>query len=130
MRRKMMGKLFFYGGTALLILAVALTFTITACGGSREDGMKTESYYREREQELESVVRNYLNENGYADSGVALTRVVDGEGNRAYTLTIHHRRIDRMEAAERAALAKQIAQFMFAEEGCTFACRFLTAAHM
>lgn len=130
MRRKIIGKLFFCGGTVLLILVAALTFTLTACGRSGEEGGRTESYYREREQELESAVRCYLNESGYTDSGVALTRVVDGDGNRAYTLTVHHRRIDKMEAADRAALAGELAQFMFVEEGCTFACRFLIAGQM
>lgn len=126
MERKIMGKLIFCGGTVLLILAAALAFALTAYG--REDGGRTESYYREREQELVSEVRRYLNESGYTDSGVTLTRVVDGEGGRAYTLTIYHRRIDRMEPESRAALARQLAQFMFAEEGCTFACHFLAAA--
>ena len=34
--------------------------------------------------------------------------VVEGEVNRTYTFTIHHRRIDMMEPAEREALAEQL----------------------
>lgn len=125
MNKRMRRNVLFYAATAVFITAMFLSAVLTVYGRNREEGVRTESYYREREQELVSEVRRYLNESGYTNSGITFTRVVDGEGGRAYTITIHHRRIDNMEPEERAALAGRLAQFAFAEEGCTFSCRFL-----
>ena len=33
---------------------------------------------------------SFLEERGFRNSGVTLTRVVDSEGNRSYTFPIHH----------------------------------------
>ena len=66
-----------------------------------------------------------LNEMGFRNSGVTLTRVVDAEGNREYTFTIHHGKIDRMSEEERMALAAALMQSITPVESCSFTHEFL-----
>lgn len=111
--------------TALLVGLITLCVTGTVIGQSHIDESGMEAFYRAREKEMADEVRNYLDENGFRNSGVALTRVVDGEGNRKYTLTIHHDRIDVMSDEERNELSSRLSDFNFADENCVFEQEFL-----
>ena len=70
------------------------------------------------------AVRGYLNRVGFKNSGVMLTRVVDGEGYRQYKLTVHHAKIDEMEEGERELLADKLSQFAFVDSMCDFRYEF------
>ena len=50
-------------------------------------------------------VREGLEQLGYDNAGVTLNKVIDSDGTIEYTLTVHHRRIDRMDEQERCELA-------------------------
>ena len=67
-----------------------------------------EGYYRQVEKELLGQTREQLEVLGYKNSGVTLTRVVDAQGNRDYTFTIHHRKIDAMSPKERIELTEKL----------------------
>ncbi len=123
MRKKPIGNVLFYGMTAALVLTAAFMAVITV--HSQERTRESEAGYRRMEREYVEEARAFLDGVGCRDSGLTLTRVVDGEGNRTYTLTVHHRRIDRMEPREREELAGQLTALSFGAEGCTFTCHFL-----
>lgn len=95
--------------TALLIGIIAFCVTGTVKGQESGPGAAQEAYYREVEMQLLDDTKAYLTEQGYANSGVTLNRIVDAEGNREYTFTIHHSRIDKMDAATRNCLVQQLA---------------------
>lgn len=82
-------------------------------------------YYNDLEQTLVTDTRRYLAKAGYENSGVNLTRVVDEEGVRSHTLTIHHRRIDNMEEEQREELRRELDSLTFASEKCIFCHEFL-----
>ena len=65
---------------------------------------------RIQEQQLMSDMKQYLNENGYRNSGVTLTYAVEEDGSPDYTFTIHHKKINSMSEAEREALSAELAQ--------------------
>lgn len=127
MSRKLVRNILFYVMTLALVLTAALLVTFTAHSKERMDEKEEERYYRGLEREFVSDVGEFLNGIGCVNSGVTLTRVVDREGNRAYTVTVHHRKIDRMEQVEREELAGQMEALSFAAEGCTFEYHFLLA---
>lgn len=116
--RKRAGNLGFVAVTILLVLLTALCFAGTAASRTTVDSAELEGYYRQQEDRLVSRARSFLEEQGYAYSGVMLTRVVEPDGSREYTLTVHHGEIDRMSEPERDALAERLAGLTFQDETC------------
>ncbi len=120
--------------TLLLICVVSLCIGGTVRG--REQDAASETFYRLREAELLRDTREYLQRSGFPNSGITLTRVIDGEGHRDYTFTIHHGRIDRMDEGERQILQNALSEFGsrigsdFPEEFCTFHHEFLIVESM
>lgn len=94
--------------TVVLVAMIAFGIVGTVKGQEKGQNAAEEAYYREREAELLQETRIYLNELGYVNSGVTLNRIVDAEGEREYTFTIHHSRIDKMDAAGRKNLMEQL----------------------
>lgn len=123
--RKIAGNLGFVAVTIILILLTALCFAGTAASRTTLDGAEMEGYYRQQEEQLVSRAREFLEEQGFAYSGVMLTRVVEADGSRAYTLTVHHGEIDRMSVPERDALAERLADLAF-QDGALEVMFFIT----
>ena len=94
--------------TTLLVCIIAFCVAGTVKGQEPGPGAEQEAYYREVEVQLLDDTKAYLTEQGFANSGVTLNRVVDAEGNREYIFTIHHSRIDKMNDAERHNLVNQL----------------------
>ena len=101
MRRKAISNIMFY-------------VTIVFCIGSTvksESGNETQRIENQvKEQQLLTKVKQYLNENGYRNSGVTLTYVMDESGACDYTFTIHHKRINDMSEEEREAFSAELMQ--------------------
>ncbi len=112
----------------VLFLTLVTVFCSAGTAMSRNDlsMAELEGYYREQEKELVQEARDFLNESGYVNSGVMLTRVVDSDGSRAYTLTVHHGKIDKLCEEDRNELMAALEQINFADENSVFECRFLT----
>ena len=111
--------------TILWILVAGICIKVTVFGKDTSAGREPESYYQTLEKETVSQVREYLNSCGFENSGVTLTRVVETDGSREYTLTLHHSRMEKMEEAERIQLEKNLTRLFFEEEGCSFELKYL-----
>lgn len=120
------GSFRFWAATVILVSVAALSFAGTVMCRTNLSSEELDGYYLEREARLVKDTRAYLNHSGFDNSGVMLTRVVDGSGSRMYTVTVHHRRIDRMEETEREALAQELAAFAFEDDSSTFCYKFLS----
>ena len=101
--------LLFTAATIILVLITAFCIAGTVMSKGDMTDRELERYYHQVEKELLGQTREQLEEMGFKNSGVTLTRVVDAEGNRDYTFTIHHRKIDAMSAKERVELAESLA---------------------
>ena len=108
MRRQLVSNIAFYGTTAVLILIIVLCIGATVKSESRDETQRMEN--RVQEQQLRNDLRQYLNENGYRNSGVTLTYAVEEDGSPDYTFTIHHKKINGMSETEREALSTELAQ--------------------
>lgn len=111
--------------TMCLVAVIAFCITGTVLSQTSIDVQWMENYYREQEQQLLAETREYLTELGFSNSGVTLTRVVDGEGIREYTFTIHHGKIDRMNDIERQQLADKLSKIAVLDDNCKFYHEFL-----
>ena len=108
MRRQLVSNIAFYSTTAVLILIIVLCIGATVKSESRDETQRMEN--RVQEQQLRNDLRQYLNENGYRNSGVTLTYAVEEDGSLNYTFTIHHKKINGMSETEREALSGELAQ--------------------
>lgn len=124
MKRRNFETIVFWVLTLCLVLVSAFFITGTVLSGSKTDERQMELYYRQQEQQLVQDTRNYLNESGFTNSGVTLTRVSDN-GMREYTITVHHGKIHQMEPAERVSLKEELATLVFVDENCSFSHEFL-----
>ena len=107
MRRQLVSNIAFYSTTAVLIFIIVLCIGATVKSESRDETRRMEN--RVQEQQLMSDMRQYLNENGYRNSGVTLTYAVEEDGSCDYTFTIHHKKINGMSETEREALSTELA---------------------
>lgn len=118
--------------TVALVCVIAFLAVRTVQGQEDPQRIAKEMWYIERETELLADTREYLSDAGFRNSGVTLSRTVGAEGNRSYTFTIHHRRIDCMDEAGRQALREELSVLtepfvkMAQEDSCTFEYRYLT----
>ena len=111
--------------TICLVAVIAFCITGTVVSKTNIDVQGVENYYREQEQQLLTETKEYLTKLGFKNSGVTLTRVVDVEGTREYTFTIHHGKIDRMGDKERQQLAEQLSKIAVLDDNCKFYHEFL-----
>lgn len=125
MKKIKAGTVGFWGLTVLLVFVSAFCITTTVMSRSNRAEREVESYFRVKEKQLVCDLREYLGQKGFPNSGVTLTRVVDEVGNREYTITVHHGRIDRMDEASRESLKNELSDFHFTEANCTFYHEFL-----
>lgn len=104
----------FAAATILLVLVAVFSFAGAAVCRAADSGWEElENRYRDLERQLVQDTRDYLNLQGFSDSGVMLTRVVEADGTREYTVTIHHRAIEGMREKERLELAAALEEFAF-----------------
>lgn len=94
--------------TAFLVCFIVFCVAGTVKGQETGSNAELEAYYKELENRLLEDTKTYLTEEGFHNSGVTLNRIVDSDGKREYTFTIHHNRIDRMSEAERQKLASKL----------------------
>ena len=114
------GILSFVAGTVLLVLIAALFMGCTAMSRTVIGTGELEEYYLAKEQELTKDVRELLAVQGYENSGVMVTRVVEDDGSRRYTIAVHHKRIELLDDKEREMLLSQVENLVFVDEACSF----------
>lgn len=124
-KRTLSSTITFAAVTFCLIAIIAFCATGTVVSQTDIGACEMENYYREQEKELLQETKEYLTEMGFRNSGVTLTRVVDEEGKRDYTFTIHHGKIDKMDEQERAELADLLLAQVSLDGNCTFYHEFL-----
>lgn len=113
--------------TIVLVLFIAFCAAETAKSISMEDNEVKEAYYQELEQNYLAQVKAYLNEQGYFNSGVTMTRTETGEGVREYSVLIHNSRISRLSEAERESLREGLEGVFSELEECQICHEFLVA---
>ena len=125
MRRLFQSNITFVFVTVLFVMISAFCISQTVSGKEDAEAKEQEAFYREQENKLLADTRAFLNQEGYYNSGVTLTRVVDSDGSREYTITIHHSRIDRMDDFEKQELKNALEELVFVSKGCSFCHTFL-----
>lgn len=117
------GSLGFWAVTIILVIVTAFCCVGTVMSRTDFSRAELEKFYREWEKQLTDDITEYLGQQGYENSGVTLTRVVDG-GGRQYTFSIHHREIMELDDAGRKKLGENLSHLLPEDEKCTFSMNF------
>lgn len=110
----------FWLATVLLIMVSVFSFAGTVMSRTAFDAAEMEGYYREQEKNLERQVREYFEGKGFENSGIMLTRVVDTDGSREYTIRVHHRELSGMSEEECGKLEEDLQKLNFQDENSSF----------
>lgn len=111
--------------TLVLIGISVFCMSATAYSSERIERREREVCYRELEASYVKEIRSFLAEEGYSDSGVMMTKVIDADESRAYTVTIHHRSILALEQEDRQQLGQALATLPYELENCTVEYQFI-----
>lgn len=99
----------FISVTIVFVLIATFCISATVVSQSHISEQAQEDYRKAQEKEYITVLRSYLAQQGYHNSGVTLTSVTDTDGTQTYTATIHHAAIDRLTEKERQDLKTRLA---------------------
>lgn len=111
--------------TAILVLISGLCISGTVISQEKGRSKVEEKYYRQIEQEYVKEMRAFLAESGYKNSGVTMTYVLTEDGNRRYTVTIHHKKISALDEMCKQQLKEACKKVDFPVENCVFYHEFL-----
>ncbi len=112
--------------TVFLVLVLWLFISETVMSQTEGNITVDEKAYVELEKDYVVAVRGYLEERGYRNSGVALTRVVDESGERSYEMVLHHKNIYKLSCEEQEIMLEEIATMAFHVSGCKFQVKLLS----
>ena len=112
-------------GSLILVLIIAFCISGTVASQNGHSREAVERYYDELERDYLTELKSMLAREGYKNSGVTMTRVIDEEGTRSYTVTIHHGLIDKLSVKEKELLSKACGEVLFADAECSFSHNFL-----
>lgn len=114
-------------GAAALVLAMAAAMCIA--GGIESQAADTqrarEAYYVQLEREYIGRVWEFMEEQGYQNSGVMLNRVVDSDGQRSYKVLVHHGALEKLEEEAREEVLREIEALGFQAADCNFTAQLL-----
>lgn len=111
--------------TVLLVMIGTLFLSMAVLSQSREAVRQQKEYYKTLEQEYVKRMSEFLKEQGYANSGITMNRMIEEDGTLRYTVTIHHRRIEQLDDIQRRELLSKCQEIEFPEQDCSFYHKFL-----
>lgn len=92
----------------VLVLAFGIGMTAKAAFIKEEGKSIRKEQYHIMEEEYKKEAKMILLEKGCKNAGITLTYVTDAEGNREYVITVHHSRLDKMDAQELTLLEARL----------------------
>ena len=79
----------------ILVLAVLVLWSICSIqANAAERAENDKAEYQLQESQFKSEIRTCLEEMGYNNSGITMTKVMDADGSREYTVLVHHQDLD------------------------------------
>ncbi|MGN0386096.1 MAG: hypothetical protein ACI4EX_09450 [Lachnospiraceae bacterium] len=110
--------------TVILVLISFLCIGGAVSGQSTEKMRTKEQFYVDLENQYISEIRDMLNEEGYVNCGIMLTRTVLEDGSREYHMNIHHKRLAKLTETESSTLKDMIREKAFMKEEISFVITF------
>lgn len=120
LRDKIAGKMLLVLSTVLLVLGLAFFVSGTVLSQTEEKFVVDEKSLRILEQDYVREIRAYLEAEGFQNSGVTLTWVMEEDGSRSYEVILYHKNMNKLSEAEREILYTAVEGLAFQVNGCHF----------
>lgn len=112
--------------TVLLVLILWLFISETVMSQTEGNITVDEEAFVELEDSYVGTVKTYLEEKGFRNSGVTLTRVVDESGKRSYEMVLHHKNMYKLSSEAQEVMLEEITTMAFHVSGCKFKVKLLS----
>ena len=97
-----------------VVTFITTSITVTSCKkGAASDNA---AYYHQLEQAYVKEARKVMNEQGYFDAGITMTRRMNEAGDRIYTVKVHHNRLNNASFEKTKELMELLSNIPF-EDG-------------
>lgn len=106
--------------TVLLILVIVFCVKGTVFSKEKQERATENHYYAALEKEYREQAKELLEEQGYHNCGVTMTRVTMEDRSREYTVLLHHRKLQKLSEVERERLVDTLSDMEFDHEICSF----------
>ena len=116
----------FYMFTIMIVFVLFSFVTIRVKGQGELDFAADRELYEQLEDEYTQHLKNMLEDKGYRNAGITMTKIYQPDGNREYTVLIHHKRIDQLSDGEKIILLNELAAVSFAGDQCSILHKFLS----
>lgn len=110
--------------TVLLVLVIVFCVKGTVFSKEKDERARENRYYAVLEDEFRKGTKSVLEENGYKDCGVTMTRVTMPDGSREYTVLLHHRKLQRLNEKEKEEVISSLSDMEFEGDVCKFCYQF------
>lgn len=105
---------------ALVFVGIAF-FIIFWCisgkvAGNENNEDARRMYYRNLEKTYEEVLRDVLNKKGYSNAGINICSVIYPDGNREYSVSIHHSKLTEATDSEKEEFLEDISSLTFTDD--------------
>ena len=122
----MMKRYHFYMITLLAVFTLFSLITMKVNGQGENTVAVERELYEELEEDYTQRLQEMLESKGYRNAGITMTKIYQEDGSREYTIQIHHKRIDRLDAGEKILLLNELAAIRFGDDQCIILHKFLT----
>ena len=96
-----------------VVTFITTSITVTSCKkGAASDNA---AYYHQLEQAYVKEARKVMNEQGYFDAGITMTRRMNETGERIYTVKVHHNRLNNASFEKTNELMELLSNIPFAD---------------
>lgn len=113
----------------MVAIALAMAAALCVAGSIQSQAADTqnarEAYYEQLEREYIGRVWAFMEDQGYRNSGVMLSRVVDSDGQRSYKVLVHHGALEKQKEETQEELLRQIEDLGFQAADCDFTAQLL-----
>ncbi len=123
--RKANKNILFIMTTLLLVMIITLSVKETVLSQNKNTAPIDAKHNRMIENEYIAEIRALLEEKGYGNCGITMTKVMKPDAPKEYTVLIHHWKINDLEGTEKAELKNELANVEFPIGNCSFNHKFL-----
>lgn len=108
----------FYILTVTLVVFIFSMMTMSVNAAKQKKLQHQNAYYEEMEDSYMAALRSELTAKGYRNAGITMTKIFYENGQREYTVKIHHKRMEKLSAEEQEELLAELEGISFADKEC------------
>lgn len=115
----------FYLITIGLIILIFKTMTISVNAVEDKRLQHQNAYYEELEDTYVEKLKCALEDRGYRNAGITMTKVFYENGEREYTVKLYHKRMQRLDEIMRQELLAELSEIEFMDSEAKVYLKFL-----